>query len=285
MKLRLGIGSWADPEYRELLRPPPDVKASERLKAYAAHFAHVEVNSTYYALPRATATARWVKQTPEGFTFNVKLHRAFSQNPRKAATEGAWAEKLLVCTRPLIETNRFGAFFLVMPPSFGPENHALDELAPLAKKLRPQPLAVELRDRAWIEGDARVRTLEFFREHELVWIAVDMPRLKSSSLMPAIDEVTHPRIAYLRLHGRNRKYLQSESEAERHAYVYRPAELRGISDRVLALGKRAKEVHVIANNHAHDYAPRTALALQALLGGSREKKRTAARTVPGMPKR
>ena len=269
MKLHLGLGSWADPEYRALLTPPPGAKASERLKAYAAWFHHVEVNATFYALPKASATAEWVKQTPDGFTFDVKLHRVFSQNPQRASAESGWIEKLLAGVQPLIEAGRLGAFLIVMPPTFGPVKHTLDELVPLAEKLRPHALAVELRDRAWVEGAARADTLAFFRQHELVWVAVDMPDIAASALMPAVDEVTHPRIGYLRLHGRNPNYLEADSAAERHAHAYTEAELRQIAKRVRSLGERADELHVIANNHAHDYAPKAALALQTLLGEKR----------------
>jgi uncharacterized protein YecE (DUF72 family) len=67
------------------------------------------------------------------------------------------------------------------------------------------------------------------------------------------------------LHGRNPHYLEAKSAADRHVYAYNDAELAEIADRVRTLGERARHVHVIANNHARDFAPKTALALKRLL--------------------
>ena len=267
MRLHLGTGSWADADYKKLL-VAPGTTAKERLKAYAAWFNHVEVNSSYYATPKRSVVEGWVKQTPDGFTFDIKLHRVFSQNPHKAATEGDLAELLLESVAPLVSAKRLGAFLLVMPPRFSPENHRLEELVAIAEKLRPHPLAVELRHSDWVSDDRRAATLAFFKKHKLAWVAVDMPRIKGATLMPPVDEVTRDDLAYLRLHGRNPLYLEAESAADRHTYAYDKRELAEIAGRVRALGERAKHVHVIANNHAKDYAPKTALALQHLLHAS-----------------
>jgi uncharacterized protein YecE (DUF72 family) len=83
--------------------------------------------------------------------------------------------------------------------------------------------------------------------------------------MPPVNEVTHPNLAYIRLHGRNKGWTKATSAAERHAYQYPAAVLREIALRVRRLADHAKHVHVVANNHAHDYAPKLALALRGLL--------------------
>ena len=84
--------------------------------------------------------------------------------------------------------------------------------------------------------------------------------------MPPVDEVTNPRLAYLRLHGRNREWAKAKTAEERHTYDYPAAELGEIAARARSLATKAERVHVVANNHAQDFAPRTALALQEMLG-------------------
>ena len=86
MGIRIGCGSWGDDEYVGLLFPK-SLPTGERLTGYACWFDHVEINSSYYRTPRADATAKWVKQTPKSFLFDIKLHRAFSRNPAKVAAE------------------------------------------------------------------------------------------------------------------------------------------------------------------------------------------------------
>jgi uncharacterized protein YecE (DUF72 family) len=264
MAIQVGIGSWADTEYTGVLYPP-GLPASQRLKTYATHFKFVEVNSTYYATPRRPVVESWIKQTPPDFLFHIKLHRAFSQSPRKTIETGKLLDWTLRGVQPLVRTQKLGAFLLVLSPDFGPDRHGLEELDPLVKALQPHALAVELRDAAWVKGTRRADTLEYFRERRLVWVAVDMPRIKGASIMPPIDEVTSAELAYLRLHGRNQNWLKAKSAAERHAFTYTTAEMRQIARRVQRLAESAVNVHVVANNHAHDYAPKTALALRELL--------------------
>lgn len=260
MAIHVGIGSWGDDAYVGVLYPRGLAK-TDRLREYAKSLQHIEVNSTYYATPSAAAVRAWVKQTPAGFTFSIKLHRAISQSPAKAGA-GTFPRKLLAAMKPLTDARRLACFLLVLPPRFTPERRSLEELDGLCEALAPHPLAVELRDRGWVTGRQRAGTLAYFRKRKLVWVAVDMPRIAGSALMPVVDEVTHPRLAYLRLHGRNPKYLEAESAAEGHHYAYTAREIAGLAARVRKMAGRAREVFVIANNHAEDLAPKTALALK-----------------------
>lgn len=170
--------------------------------------------------------------------------------------------------QPLLVSKKLGAFLLTLPPSFGPGSRKLEEVDLVAEKLRPYaPLAVELRDRRWVQGEALAPTLAFFRQRELVWVALDLPRLDANPILPPIDEVTHPRLAYMRLHGRNPNYLKRGGDASgRHDYDYGADELKEIVTRIQNLAARATDVHVSANNHFNDYAPKAALKLRALLG-------------------
>src|SRR4051812_33083843 len=217
MAIRIGCGSWVDAEYVGILYPkglPP----AERLRVYATHFERVELNNTYYSTPSAAQMAGWAKQTPDGFQFDFKLHRAFSQKP---TTSGELVTKLTAAVKPLLKEGKLGCFLLTLAPSFAPERHQLEELDVLRGNL-PQgvSLAVELRNRAWVEGKAEAATLEFFRERKLAWVTLDLPKLKLPSLLPVIDEVTNPRLAYVRLHGRNPGWAKAKTAAERHHWDY-----------------------------------------------------------------
>ena len=267
-RIRIGIGSWSDPEYVGVLFAK-GVKAADRLKAYAERLDHVEINASYYRTPTRAQTEAWVTQTPADFTFDVKLHRAFSETPEATAKGGTLVTKLLEGVQPLIDAKKLGTFFLILPPSFSPKNSKLEELDAIGEKLQPHLLAVELRHNGWVDAEHREGTLEFFRTRKLVWIAVDMPQVSGSVIMPPIDEVTNPRLAYLRLHGRNQDWWKVKTAEERHTYDYPEADLDEIVARARALGAKADEVHVVANNHAQDFAPKAALALQRMLGGGR----------------
>ena len=56
--IRVGTASWSDHGFIEDWYPS-DLPARKRLPWYADHFNLVEVNSSFYAVPSATAVARW----------------------------------------------------------------------------------------------------------------------------------------------------------------------------------------------------------------------------------
>lgn len=262
MAIHVGCGSWTDDAYVGVLYPK-DLPKNERLRTYAEWFDRVEVNSSYYAIPAVKTVATWAEQTRPGFRFDFKLPKNFSQGPAQAAKD---VPRMLAAVQPMVDAGKLGAFLLTLAPSFGPSRHRLDELDAVAEKLAPHRLAVELRHRGWVDGDALAATLDYFRRHRLAWVALDLPRLKDPAILPPIDEVTHPQLAYLRLHGRNPKYLEAESAADRHQHEYTAAELAEIATRIRELAKHAQDVHVSVNNHFADFAPKAALALRRLLG-------------------
>ena len=265
MAIQCACGSYADPDYTGLLYPKA-LSPELRLSAYAMWFDHLELNASYYAVPKAASVRKWIDATPPDFFFDVRLHRVISQSPQKSAGDGRLLSYFLEGVRPLVEAKKLGAFLLVLSPNFAPQRHRLDELNALVGKLAPHPLAIELRHRGWVEGKARAATLGWFRERGVTWVAVDMPPIAGSDLMPAVDEVTNPQLSYLRLHGRNLGWLDGKTAAAKHTYAYTEEDLREITRRVRKLASRAANVRVVANNHARDFAPRTALALKEQLG-------------------
>jgi len=265
MGIRVGIGSWADDEYRGILYPP-GLPVKDRLRHYATIFGHVEVNSTYYGAPKPDTVRKWIGETPPGFLFDIKLHRVFSVSPKSANPVEGKRDLLgytLDCLEPLAEAKKLGVFLLLLT-QFSPDRHALAEVDTLVRRLKPFPLAIELRDPAWVAGKARAATLRWFRDSGATLVSVDMPR--GPEFFPALDDVTDPDLAYFRLHGRNRAgYLQGGSAATQHHYRYKDAELAELAKRVRKVAAKAKEVRVVLNNHASDFAPRAALALRERL--------------------
>ena len=78
-KIRVGTSSWADPGFVKEWYPPK-MTARERLPWYAERFEYVELNSSFYAVPDRTTVHKWVEDTPDGFVFDYKLHKALSRH-------------------------------------------------------------------------------------------------------------------------------------------------------------------------------------------------------------
>jgi uncharacterized protein YecE (DUF72 family) len=258
----VGCGSWTDDAYVGVLYPE-DLPKTERLRTYADWFDRIEVNATYHAFPAIKHIAAWAQRTPPRFMFDFKLPEIFSRDPAQAAKD---VPRFLAAMQPMVDAGKLGVFLLTLAPSFAPGRNRLGELDAVAEKLAPHRLAVELRHRGWVDGEALAATLDYFRRRLLAWVALDLPRLNHPAILPPLDEVTDPRLAYVRLHGRNPAYLQAKDAAGRHHYEYTATDLAAIVARVRALAAQAQDVHVSVNNHAADFAPKAALALRRLLG-------------------
>ncbi len=286
----VGTASWTDPGFVERWYPPK-MPAGERLSWYAQHFNLVEVNSSFYAVPERRLVERWSRATPDGFLFDVKMHRLLSRHAatmkmlppalqRTAPTdakgkvtlnaklERALLEEMIAAVEPLRAAGKFGVFLLQLSPSFSPRKHQLTELDELLERSAPFGLVVELRNRNWMEGEELARTLEFFRTRATTLSLVDAPNEKHFTIMPSeLDEITNPKVAYLRLHGRNpQAYLRGKTVAERFYYDYNDAEISEVAERAKKLAGEAATVHVVFNNNALDFAPHAALRLRAALG-------------------
>jgi uncharacterized protein YecE (DUF72 family) len=157
---------------------------------------------------------------------------------------------------------------LQLSPAFSPRRHQLNELEPLMEMLGDYDVAIEFRNRNWAVGNQLESTIDFVREHRAIFVNVDAPASDHFTVMPSdLDEVTNPKIAYLRLHGRNAKaYVTGKTVAARFDYDYSDEEIAEVADRSKKLSQEARDVHVIFNNNNLDYAPRAALRLRKGLG-------------------
>jgi uncharacterized protein YecE (DUF72 family) len=264
--------------------------ARDRLPWYAQRFDAVEVNSSFYAIPEPGTVARWAEITPPGFVFDYKLHRALSRHAAQVDSlppdmregldvgprgrvrltpdlERELVARTLDAVRPLEHAGKLGAFLLQLTPSFSPSRHALDELAGLVDALGDHALAIEFRHRGWVEGERLEHTLDWLSDHRAAFVAVDAPKEVHVPIMPDVDAVTNPDLAYIRLHGRNAEgYLKGKSVAERFGWHYSDEELDEVAKRARAMAEEAGMVHVMFNNNRGADAPTSARAFRTLMG-------------------
>jgi len=289
-KILVGTASWSDPGFVEHWYPKK-MPAGQRLQWYAQHFQMVEVNSTFYSVPEPKMVERWCAGTPGDFTFDVKLHQLFSfhstpvkllppELQKRAETDDKGNVKstpelqealLKVFLRAMSifhDAGKLGVFLLQLSPAFSPRKHQLNELEPLIEMLSDYDLAIELRNRNWAVDNQLQSTIDFLQKHQVIFVNVDAPASDHFMVMPSdVDAVTNPKLAYLRLHGRNAKaYITRKTVAARFDYDYSENEIAQIAQRSSRLGKEARELHVIFNNNNLDYAPRAALRLRKALG-------------------
>jgi uncharacterized protein YecE (DUF72 family) len=73
--IRVGIGGWTYEPWRGAFYPE-GLKHADELRYAASKVTSIEINGTFYRTQSPTSFAKWRDETPDGFVFAVKGHRA-----------------------------------------------------------------------------------------------------------------------------------------------------------------------------------------------------------------
>ena len=131
-KWRIGTSGWNYKHWKEIFYPP-QTSVSKWLDFYGEHFDTVEVNATFYRLPKPETFDRWRQDTPENFLWAVKGSK-FITHTRRLKDCAEPLERLYSRAERLKE--KLGAYPLSAPaePLF-PQRaycHILQESRPLS---------------------------------------------------------------------------------------------------------------------------------------------------------
>jgi len=210
------------------------------LSYYAREFNALELNSTYYAIPKLSVLEGMVGKTGEGFLFSVKANQEMThQRQHDNKVFVAFVHML----RPFIDAGKLGCILAQFPFSFGCSRQNFVYLALFREWLRDLPLVVEFRNAQWLKPDV----FDWLRNHNLGFCCVDEPKLPK--LLPPLAEITS-NIGYVRFHGRNAaKWWQHQHAYERYSYEYSVEELKEWLPRISKLNNLAEKTFIFANNH------------------------------------
>ena len=129
---------------------PEKIKAGDMLGFYAERLPTVEINNTFYRMPRETMLEDWAAATPEGFRFAIKASRRITHMSRiKAESSAEPVEYLYKALRGL--GNKRGPVLFQLPPNLKKDLPRLvDFLALLPEN---HGAAFEFRNREWFSDD------------------------------------------------------------------------------------------------------------------------------------
>ena len=115
--VRIGCSGWSYQHWRGVVYP--ERLAHRRwLEHYATLFDTVEVNATFYRLPRRDAVAAWVETVPEEFVFAVKASR-YLTHVRRLHDLGRGVERFYASIEPLVEVSeKPGPILWQLPETF-----------------------------------------------------------------------------------------------------------------------------------------------------------------------
>jgi uncharacterized protein YecE (DUF72 family) len=239
---RVGCSGWSYDHWRDGVFYPPRCPARRWLSFYAAHFETVELNATFYRLPRREAVTRWVEQTPTDFVFSVKVSRYLTHVNRLRDVD-VHLPILLERLAPMVDAGKLGPLLWQLPPTFARSDDRLEEaLGRFPTHLRH---AVEFRHESWFAPEP----LALLARHGVALVVADQ-----SGAPPR--EWPEPTVgfSFVRFHrGRSgRRGNYSARELANWAHTLRRWARHG-------------DVYAYFNNDWEGFAPRNALDLQRLL--------------------
>jgi uncharacterized protein YecE (DUF72 family) len=129
---------WKGPFY------PEKLPADQMLSFYAGRLRTVEINNTFYRMPRADVIAGWREQVPPEFRFVIKAPRRLSHILKLANCEEP-AKYLFDAVAGLGE--RLGAVLVQLPPHFRADVGRLESFLALVPD--GIPVAFEFRHESW----------------------------------------------------------------------------------------------------------------------------------------
>lgn len=230
--LRTGTSGYQYDHWKKRFYPE-DVAKKDWFDFYARRFDSVEINNTFYSLPKAETFEQWRRSAPEGFQYSLKFNR-YGSHIKKLKDPDQTIPTFLEMAEKL--DSRLGPILVQLPPRWRPNPERLNAF--LNEAPRRHRWVIELRDPAWLVDDIYA----VLREHGAALCIHDM-----------IDD--HPRNlttdwTYLRFHG------------NQYAGSYSPQYLSARADWIADQLRQGHDVFAYFNNDEDAHAPHNARDLK-----------------------
>lgn len=238
-EIRIGCSGWIYRHWRTLFYPE---KMPQRLwfGHYAGTFDTVELNTSFYHLPKPETFTKWKDQAPPGFRYAVKAPR-FITHMKKLKDCADPVAEFLARARNLGEA--IGPILYQLPPRWACNVARLEEFIGHL----PGDLAhvFEFREKSWMSEEV----LALLDARNISFCAHDMKELRT-------ERWASGPVAYVRFHGTEGKYWGR----------YPDETLLAWADWAVAEAARGRDVWCYFNNDIHAHAIHDALTLRSMVG-------------------
>jgi uncharacterized protein YecE (DUF72 family) len=147
MQVLVGTSGYSYKEWKGTFYPE-ELKSADMLRYYAERLSTVEINNTFYRMPKASLLESWAAQVPPDFVFVLKGSQRITHMKRlKNAGESV---DYLFKTAATLES-KLGPVFFQLPPSLRkdvPRLRAFLELLPPDREV-----AFEFRHETWFDEE------------------------------------------------------------------------------------------------------------------------------------
>lgn len=255
----IGTSGWSYNHWRGIFYPQ-GLQQTAWLEFYSRHFCTVEVNSTFYHLPREETVRNWVKKTPTDFLFSVKASRFITHFKQLTDPEESLKKfwQVLHWFSP-----KLGPVLFQFPSKFTKNLERLEKfLDVLSQKVVPGKIrtsedhqknaypknkiltSLEFRHSSWFCSEVYA----LLSKYNVCLCFSDTPRY------PYEEEITAD-FVYLRLHGHERLYVSK----------YTQSQLSDYARKIKKWSKKVGDVYCYFDNDAYGYAVENAKELEEMV--------------------
>jgi len=243
--VHIGTSGWSYAHWAGGRFYPKGLKPGEWLAFFSRRFHTVEVNSSFYRLPRKEVVERWRDVTDGRFRFAVKLWRMITHRKKLAD-----CSDLLETFMDVVDAfgRKRGPLLVQLPPSMGKD---VDRLVSFLRELRALTrakrwrIAVEFRNPSWL-------CTEVYRALDHLGVAVCLADMERCP----ITEPNEVGFVYVRRHGPGGRYRG----------CYSSEHIAADAKRIRGWLRDGRDVYVYYNNdvggHAVDNAGQLIEALE-----------------------
>ena len=114
-KLFAGASGYSFKEWKGVFYPD-DIKAEDMLTFYSARLPTVEINNTFYRMPKTSVIENWAAATPEDFRFSIKASQRITHMSRLRAETAAEPVGYLYKNLAALRAKR-GPVLFQLPPN------------------------------------------------------------------------------------------------------------------------------------------------------------------------
>ena len=243
----IGTSGWDYYHWRGIFYPE-DLGSKDLFSYYSRYFSTVEINSSFYHLPRETTFINWYTKAPKDFLFSVKVWRRITHLKKLKAVED---DLKTFYQRSKALKDKLGPLLFQFPPSFNANEATIKRLEKISKFIREnscfdsrQSVAFEFRHQSWFSE----KIYKILKKYNFALCWADTPYYP-------YQEVVTADYVYFRLHGHEKLY----------ASKYTDKQLKDCADKIKKLIKNKKTVYCYFDNDACGYAIENALTLKKLL--------------------
>ncbi len=173
MKIHVGtsgfaVKEWKGPFYPEKLSP------REMLRFYATRLNTVEINNTFYHMPKKSVLESWAGQVPPGFIFALKAPQVITHFKQ---LRNVFEETEYVFDALSTLGGKLGPVLFQFPKSFRQDRARLEDFLPLIPAT--VPCAFDFRSPTWLEGGIP----DLLREKGCGWCVEDTDEIPVRELL------------------------------------------------------------------------------------------------------